>query len=400
MNSNSVNSPLRKSSSAVWQAQHPVWALGFRPFYLLSAAFAALSLPLWIAHYLGWLSSWPQVNAAWHMHEMVFGMAIAVIIGFLYTAGRNWTGLATPSKRHLALLAGCWLMGRLAMLLATPTWAAVLDLAFLPLAAWPLYRVLQQSGNMRNMFLIVLLTLLSLANAVFHAGVLGLIALAPATTVHAAILLIVIMESIIGARVIPMFTQNGVPGVLAIVYPWLNRSAVAALLLASFAWVAAAPAPLLALLCAGAACIVMARLALWQPHRTLGTPIVWILQISYAWIPLGFFLLALAALDLIPASAAWHAFTVGSLAGLILGMMTRTTLGHTGRPLKTGRVELALYLLIQTAALARVAASLLTPALYQASLVLAMFCWCAAFILFLFAYTPYLLGVRVDGREG
>jgi len=146
--------------------------------------------------------------------------------------------------------------------------------------------------------------------------------------------------------------------------------------------------------------MVLARFALWQPHRTLGTPLVWILHLSYAWIPLGFFMLALSAIGLIPSSAAWHALTVGSMAGLILGMMTRTTLGHTGRLLKTGHAELAMYLLIQTGAVARVAASLSAPALYQASLIVAMLCWSGAFLLFVIAYGPYLLRARVDGREG
>lgn len=396
----SIEEPETKSTVSVWRTQHPVWALGFRPYYLLAAGFAALSVPLWVAQYLGWLSAWPHVSVAWHMHEMVFGMVIAVIIGFLYTAGRNWTGLPTPTKAYLAGLAGCWLMGRVAMLLAPQPLAALVDLSFLPLAAWPMYRVLRQSGNTRNMFLIALLALLTVANAIFHAAVLGLIALAPASAVHAAILIIVVIESVIGARVIPMFTQNGVPGVIPIVYPLLNRSAIAALAVASLAYIAPVPPMIAALLCIFAGCVVLVRLALWQPHRTLRTPIVWILHLSYTWIPLGFFLLAIAALELIPTSAAWHALTVGSMAGLILGMMTRTTLGHTGRPLKTGRAELLMYLLIQIGAVARVTATFATPALYQTSLVVAMLCWSGAFLLFLAAYGPYLLRARADGREG
>lgn len=396
----SIEEPETKSDSAIWHKQHPVWGLGFRPFYLLAACFSALSLPLWIAQYLGWFSAWPQVTAAWHMHEMIFGVVIAVIIGFLFTAGRNWTGLPTPTNLHLAGLACWWLIGRVAMLAAPPSLAALVDLSFLPLAAWPIYRVLKQSGNKRNMFLIMLLALLTVANAIFHAAVLNLITLNPALPIHAAILIVVIIESVIGARVIPMFTQNGVPGVIPVTYPWLNRSAITAIVIASLASISPLPSALIASLCGGAGCMVLARFALWQPHRTLGTPLVWILHLSYAWIPLGFFMLALSAIGLIPSSAAWHALTVGSMAGLILGMMTRTTLGHTGRLLKTGHAELAMYLLIQTGAVARVAASLSAPALYQASLIVAMLCWSGAFLLFVIAYGPYLLRARVDGREG
>ncbi len=268
------------------------------------------------------------------------------------------------------------------------------------MAAWPIYRVLKQSGNKRNMFLIMRLALLTVANAIFHAAVLNLITLNPALPIHAAILIVVVIESVIGARVIPMFTQNGVPGVIPVAYPWLNRSAITAIVIASLASISPLPSALIASLSGGAGCIVLARFALWQPHRTLGTPLVWILHLSYAWIPLGFFMLALSAIGLIPSSAAWHALTVGSMAGLILGMMTRTTLGHTGRLLKTGHAELAMYLLIQTGAVARVTASIGAPALYQASLIVAMLCWSSAFLLFVIAYGPYLLRARVDGREG
>ena len=170
---------------APWLPSHPLWRLGFRPFYLLAALLAAVAVPLWVARYLGWID-WQPIGLAWHMHEMVFGMAVAVIVGFLLTAVRAWTGLWTPREGHLAALAALWIAGRVALLAAPPLLAALVDLAFLPLAAWPLYRVLRRGGNKRNQFLPVLLVLLTLANALYHAAVLGWIALAPATPVQAA----------------------------------------------------------------------------------------------------------------------------------------------------------------------------------------------------------------------
>jgi uncharacterized protein involved in response to NO len=393
-----VNSPVPTA------LDHPLWRLGFRPFYLLAAAFAALAMPLWMASYFGALPGWGQLGVAWHMHEMVFGMAIAVIIGFLYTAGRTWTGLWTPTKGHLAALAALWLAGRLAMLFAPAALAAVVDLLFLPIAAWPLYQVLARSGNRRNLFLIVLLGLLALANAVFHGIVLGQLTLvptwAPTLPIHAAILIIVVIESVIGARVIPMFTRNGAPGSNPVVHPLRDKIALALMVSASLAWVAGLAAPVVALLAAGAAFVTLLRLIGWQPQRTLGVPMLWILHLSYAWIPIGFFLLALAALKLVSASAAFHALTVGSMAGLILGMMSRTALGHTGRPLLATRLDVAMYGLIQIGAILRVAAAFDAFGMRNAALLVSTVCWSAAFLLYLIAYGPFLWRPRIDGREG
>ena len=395
-----IDEPAVPVQHPLWDDAHPVWALGFRPFYILAAALSVLAVPLWLARYMGWLKGMVNVSLGWHMHEMVFGMAIAVIVGFLFTAARNWTGLPTPRGRHLAALALLWLTGRVAMLTAPPLLAALVDVLFLPLAAWPLYRVIRQSGNTRNLFLVVLLGLLTLANAVFHAAGMGWIAVSPATPVHAAILIIVVIESVIGGRVIPMFTTNGAPGVKPVVRPRHDQIALALVAGAGIAWVAGAPGPLSAALCMLAACAIALRLAGWKSHRTLHVPLLWILHLSYAWIPLGFVLLGLAALGFGAASTAFHALAVGSMAGLIIGMMTRTTLGHTGRVLKAGRYEPAMYVLIQVGALARVLAAFVPGAWRDGALLVSAVCWCAAFGLYLAVYTPYLLKARIDGKEG
>jgi uncharacterized protein involved in response to NO len=395
-----IEEPESFQTRAVWKTDHPLWRLGFRPFYLLAAGFAAISVPLWIAQYFGWLSGWPHVGLGWHMHEMVFGMAIAVIIGFLLTAVPAWTGLATPTKTHLAVLAVLWLAGRVAMLSAPPLFAASIDLLFLPCAAWPLYRVLRQSGNKRNLFLIALLGLLTITNALYHGAALGWISLSPTLPIQAAILIIVVIESVIGARVIPMFTTNGAPGAKPVVNPKRDRVALALMAGASLAWIGGLPAPAIAALASAAACATLLRLAGWKPHRTLHVPLLWILHLSYAWIPIGFFLLALAALNAVSASAAFHALTVGSMAGLILGMMTRTSLGHTGRPLKAGRAELAMYCLIQAGAVARVWAAIDTVGIRNGALIAATACWSLAFVLYVIVYGPYLFRPRLDGRAG
>ncbi|MES2319382.1 MAG: NnrS family protein [Pseudomonadota bacterium] len=395
-----IEEPGVPARQPLWNAAHPVWALGFRPFYILAAALAVLAVPLWLAQYLGWLKGMPTVSLGWHMHEMVFGFAIAVIVGFLMTAARNWTGLPTPRGRHLAALVLVWLAGRAAMLLAPPLLAALVDLLFLPLAAWPLYVVLRDSGNKRNMFLIGLLGLLTLANALYHAAGLGWVSLAQATPVHAAILVIVIIESVIGGRIIPMFTTNGAPGVTPVVRPRHDQIALALVGSAGLAWVFGAPGPLAAALCMLAACAIALRLVGWQSHRTLHVPLLWILHLSYAWIPFGFALLGLACLGYGAASTAFHALAVGSMAGLIIGMMTRTTLGHTGRVLKAGRIEACMFVLIELGAMTRVLAAFVPGQWRSVALLVSGTCWCVAFALFLVAYTPYLLKARIDGKEG
>ena len=377
----------------------PVFRLGFRPFYLLAAAFAAISVPLWLLKYFG-LAEGMNIDFNWHMHEMVFGFAIAVIIGFLYTAGRNWTGLWTPRGAQLAAIAGVWVAGRLAMLFAPPVLAAVVDAAFLPLAAWPIYRVLQRSGNKRNMFLIGLLGLLTLANLLFHAARLGLFALDTIAPIHAAILVIVMIESVIGGRVIPGFTANALSGVTPVINPKLDRICIAVTALACAGWILRLPAPLLASLAFAACCAQVMRLAGWKPYRTLHKPLLWILHVSYAWIAFGFFLLALAAIGKASNSAAFHVLAVGSMAGLIIGMITRTALGHTGRPLHAGPWETVMYLLVQAGVAARFAAAVESFGVRDTALVAAASCWCAAFVLYVAVYGPYLMKPRVDGREG
>lgn len=395
-----IEEPTPPANHSVWNGKHALWALGFRPFYLLASLLAMLAIPAWLVQYLGYSPGSPNITLGWHMHEMVFGFALAVVVGFLFTAGRAWTGLWTPRGLHLAGLALLWCAGRVAMLTG-PAWlAALVDMAFLPLAAWSMYRVLHRSGNKRNMFLVGLLALLIIANGVFHAAALDLLDIYVIAPVHAGILLIVLIESVIGGRIIPMFTDNAVPGSKSLVLPRNDKIALVLVAAAAAAWVFGAPGPLMAALAFIAASATAIRLAGWKSYRAARVPLLWILHLSYAWIPIGFLLLGLAALGVGTASTAFHALAVGSMAGLIVGMMTRTTLGHTRRKLATGRAEPAMYALIQAGAVARVAAGMAPPDWYTGMLLLSGVCWSLSFALFLLVYAPYLWRARLDGKEG
>jgi uncharacterized protein involved in response to NO len=376
-----------------------ILALGFRPFYLLAAAFAAVAIPVWLASYGGRLA-WPRLDMLWHMHEMVYGFVLAVVIGFLYTAGRNWTGLWTPRGGHLGALAALWVAGRVAMAIADPWLAALVDLVFLPLATWPMYRVLARSGNKRNYFLVALLGALFLANAAFHAGVLGLAAISPVNAVYFAIIVIVVIEGAIGGRVIPNFTANAVPGADPLQDPVMDKMAVGLTVAAGLSWAAGLGGLIVGPLALAAGAVQAVRLAGWRPMCTLRNPLLWILHLSYAWIPVGFLLLALSQTGVVSVSAAVHVLGVGALAGLIIGMVTRTALGHTGRPLKAGRSETAMYVLIQLGVLARLVAALTAGLPRDGALMVAGLCWTAAFLLYAIVYGPRLWAPRVDGREG
>lgn len=400
-------SPLRieQPATGAGAGKNAFLALGFRPFYLFGAAFAGVAAPAWMAQVFGWIDA-PRLNLLWHMHEMVYGFVVAIVIGFLYTAGRNWTGLWTPRATALAALVALWLAGRVALLAAPPLVAAAIDLAFLPLATLPLYRVIRRAGNTRNLSMVALLAALALANAAFHASALGL---APALTpfsplqpLYFALAAIVVMEAILGGRVIPNFTANAVPGMRPSRYPDLELASLLLTIGAGLAWACAPGSLLQALLCIAAALAQSLRLAGWKPWCTLGRPLLWILHLSYAWIPAGFLLLAAACFGLVPGSAGVHLLGLGAMGGLIIGMITRSALGHTGRALEAGRSEVAMYVLLQVGVLARVTAALAVGSdlLRDGGLLLAMVCWSLAFGLYCVVYGPRLVRARVDGKEG
>lgn len=383
---------------------HPVWRLGFRPFYLCAAFFAALAIPLWMAQYYGWIPQLASlrlhIGFAWHMHEMVYGMGLAVVIGFLYTAAYNWTGFWTPVRGHLAALVALWLAGRLGMLLAPPALAAALDWPFIPAAAWPLLQVMRKANNRRNYFLVGILGLLAISNGVFHAIALGWQGLPAAAPIHAAIFLIVVIEAAIGTRIIPMFTRNGAPGSAPLVQPRLDKVSLGLLVLSACGWLLSFPAWLFGPLALLAAALILLRLWRWDAMATLTRPLLWIMHLSYAWIAAGLVLLALARWQLVSSSTGFHALTVGSMAGLILGMMTRTTLGHTGRPLVAGRAETLIFVLIQASAFLRVATALGWETEQGLVMLLAASCWTLGFASYVVVYLPYLTTPRLDGKPG
>ena len=378
-----------------------LWNLGFRPFYLLAGLFATLSVPVWMAQYAGWLGGYLIIaGPLWHAHEMLFGYALAVIVGFLFTAGRNWSNQPTPTGATLAAIAALWIAGRLLVFTPYALAAAAADTAFAIAAAAAIAVPFVRSGNRRNYFFIALLLGLGLANLAFHLSMAGLLELPVQRGLRIGLDIVLFIMVVMSGRVIPMFTMNGIPGVICVRVPWIERLAPGSVLALLAADIAGAPDGLIGPVAAVAAAAHAARLCLWRPWLTLKKPIVWILHLAYAWIVLALSLHALAAYGLVPASLATHALTVGAIGGLTLGMMTRTSLGHTGRPLQTGRSELFCYAAIQLAALVRVFVPLAVPSLYLHAIVGSGVLWSLAFGGFTGSYWTNLSRPRLDGKPG
>lgn len=368
----------------------------FRPFYLGASLFAALAVPFWLAVWFGWMAGPALPPIYWHMHEMVHGFGVAVIIGFLFTAARNWTGLPLPSGVPLALLFGLWVVARLGMVAAYGPATAIVDLLPLPIVAGVLLRTFIRARNMRSMPLVGVLALLAASNALFHLGVLGLAAVPPISAAEGGLLLVVVVEMIVGSRVVPSFTAGAVPGVRQYRPAWLQRAAIGLAGLAFAADLAGLPRWAAAAVAVLAGACVLGQCLGWNPLASRGRPMLWALHAAYSWIPVGLVLLGASQLGLVPRSAAIHALAVGSMGGLIVAMMTRTALGHSGRAVAAGRLERAAFLLVQLAAAARVASALnLLP---NGTLKVAGAAWAAAFLLYVLGYTPLLLGLRRPRR--
>jgi len=363
-----------------------MFALGFRPFYLLAGTYAALGVPLWALQFTGWL---PGADPFWHAHEMLFGYAFAVIAGFLLTAVRAWTGVPTPAGAALAGIAGLWLAARVLALFSLPA-AAAADAAFALALAWGIGRPIIASRN-RNWFFIVLILALGAASAAFNAW--------PRLALSVGLDLVLFIIAVMAGRVVPGFTNNAIPGAGARRNAALETAALGSVLLLLFldALQLAALAPIVAL---AAAALHAARLALWAPLKTRANPILWILHLSYAWIVVHLALRGCAGFGLAPETLASHALTVGAIGGLTLGMMTRTARGHTARPLTAGNAEIAAYLLVHIAAAIRVFGPLLLPSAYMLAVLLSALLWSAAFAVFVIAYYPILTRPRLDGQPG
>ncbi len=389
--------PLKASPAP---AGFALWNLGFRPFYLLASLYAAASIALWVCQYTGHMPVAYVRGPAWHGHEMLYGYTMAVVAGFLLTAVRNWTALETPSGAPLMALAALWVAGRVLTLTPFPIAAAVVNAAFPVAVAIGIGIPIVRSGNRRNYFFIALLLALGFAVLAFHLAPLGVLPWPERVNLQAGLDVILFIIAVMGGRVLPMFTNNGVPGTKATRHPLVEKLALGGVLALLAADLLQVPLPAIAALTLAVAAIHAVRLFLWQPWRTLGTPIVWVLHGAYAWIVVHLVLRGLAAMGLVSELLAVHALTIGAIGGMTIGMMTRTARGHTGRSLVADRFEIACYGLVFAAAAIRVFGGLLAPGAYLATVVVSGIGWSTAFALYAVRYWPVLSRPRLDGKPG
>ena len=380
---------------------------GFRPFFLLAGVQALIAMAVWLAtlHGMAWPMTW-VAPFQWHAHEMFFGFVAAALAGFLLTAVVSWTGQRGYAGVPLAILATLWLAGRIAMapgLGVPPSIAAAIDLAFLPTIVLAVAPSLIRAGNVRNFPLLVFPALLFTANLLFHAPHLGI--RFELNGLVLALDTVLLMVVLVGGRIVPAFTGNALrsrdPDARVASFSWVDRVAIIAVL-AVLVVDLARPGGRIAGVVALLACALHAwRLSRWRGWQTWDMPIAWVLHVAYAWIPIGLGLKGLWLLWQIPMAAGWlHALTAGAFSTMIMAVMTRATLGHTGRPLVAARPIVIAYVLLTLAAATRVLTPVLAPTMLQASWTLAGTLWIAAFALYCVVYAPILSTARADGRPG
>lgn len=402
-----------KASSIV-----PLFRLAFRPFFLGGALFSLVALALWGSFWLtgmhwtpygGWL--W------WHAHEMLFGFVSAIITGFLLTAVQNWTGQDSINGWPLSGLFLLWLLPRILLLYPVGVTEAVLpwlDLAFLPAVAWVMGRLVWRVRQFRNLVFIPVLLLLTVSNAQMHwAMVQGDGALARQAS-HSGIFLIVLMMVVLGGRVIPFFTANGTATVRSEPNPGVEILSIASVailaLIQLFGFMSVLPALWVAGLFLIAGLVHLLRFLSWRPWVTLKVPLLWSLHAAYLFIVLGFFLCALRYAGL---TLEWfsgfanhyatilHSFTLGGMGLLILGMMSRVSLGHTGRALVISPWVSFGFICLCSAYIFRIWLPLIWPdSSHYASYLLSIVFWLLGYGLFVALYLPILCQPRVDGRPG
>jgi uncharacterized protein involved in response to NO len=388
---------------------HPLWGRAFRPFFLGVGVYGLLVVAAWTTIWRGALPAPTWLAPAWwHGHEMLFGVVAGAIAGFLLTAAPVWTGRPALCGRPLMALFGLWALGRLAMIAAGVLPAglvAAIDLAFLPLVAGVLVSTVWRTGQRQNYGVVVLVGLLALANAAVHAQALGFAGSSAPRALRFTADVVVVLIVVIGGRITPVFTTNALIrlGVAARAssQPWLDRLAVAAVVLLAGVDLVVPRGVASGALAAAAGSAVAARMVGWQTLRTLRDPLVSSLHAGMAWVAMGLLLVAAGDLErTVPPTAGLHALTAGAMGSMILAVMTRVSLGHTGRPLVLPRGAVGSYLLVHTGAAARVLAAFAPGPIQSSLLLLGGLLWAAAFGLFAIVYGSILTRPRIDGKEG
>ena len=383
-----------------------LFRLAFRPFFLLGSLFSIISLTLWAGSITGHLNLTVYGGHLWwHVHEMLFGFVSAIVVGFLLTAVRTWTSQPGLKGASLACLLALWLAGRLVLFLPAviPLWVAALtDLAFLPLAALVLARSVVRVRQWRNIVFVPLLLAMTVANAAMHWAAVTVNSDTQYLAGNAMVMFVTLLMTIMAGRVVPMFTANGTGTEQLPAIGWLEKVALLTVLVAVAASfrLPGIPSGAVALCFFLAAFVHGVRALRWRIWTTFATPLVWSLHLSYWCISLGLFLYGLSEVTTaVTHSQAIHTLTVGAMGLMILAMITRVSLGHTGRPIKGGKIMAAAFTMMFSAFIVRVFGAFWIDN-YANQILAASALWVFAHSCFLGMNAPVLTRPRVDGKPG
>lgn len=381
-----------------------LWTIGFRPFFALGCLAGLVAIAAWI---WVWRTGAAQVGVFpwlwWHAHEMIYGFGAAVVVGFLATASANWSGLPPLAGAWLRALVALWLMGRIVMVLPglPRVLVAAVDVAFLPAAGCLLLRHFRAREQRRNRMFLLLLVLWGAGSAAMHLGIGGWLPGIERAAAHWGVHLVIIMIAAIAGRVIPFFSSRAVAGYRG--RHWVGLDVAVLLATLIFAAIAAALSEnhgATRFAAAVAALLHTCRLALWSDVRILRLPILWVLYAGYAWIPIGLLLIATAPWLGSAGSTGLHALTAGAIGTMVVGMVSRVSLGHTGRPIIAGAPTVAAYVCVVSGTVVRVfgpfAAAHWPILSYELVVLVSGILWAAAHALLIAVYVPVWLGPRVN----
>ncbi|WP_297774446.1 NnrS family protein [uncultured Roseovarius sp.] len=344
-------------------------SFGFRPFFLGAGVWAAAIMALWIPMLSGMVTLPTAFDPiSWHAHEFLFGYLSAVIAGFLLTAVPNWTGRLPILGWPLGGLAALWLIGRVAVMVSfgvPPVAVAFLDLAMPVVLAVVMLREIVAGKNWRNLMVLAMLAVFTLGNAVFHWEAAQGEYAAQGYGLRLGLGAVIMMIALVGGRIVPSFTRNWLArrGAGRLPVPPMQRfdkAALLALLATCLLWVSAPMAQVTGAALIGAGALHVVRLARWAGERTFAEPLVVVLHVAYAFVPIGAICMGLEVLrpGLMGAAAAQHLWMAGATGLMTLAVMTRASLGHSGRTLTAGVGTTLLYLLVLAAVIARLAAGI------------------------------------------
>jgi len=387
--------------------------LAFRPLFLLGTLFSVLAIAWW-THYWTAPSEWMPYGGViwWHGHEMLFGFAMAIVTGFLLTAVKTWTGVATINGFPLALLVIVWLTARILIAFGanlSPWLVALVDVSYLLFCSIAMAYPVLKAKQWRNLMFVPILLLFATLNSISHWSIYANRFDIATHSLHATILLLTLVIAILGGRVIPAFTANATGIKKAPVWLWLEASAILSILLMvviAFIGFDKVNAQFLLVISAFASLVNGLRFLRWGFQNTFSNSLLWSLHFSFMFIPAGFLLVAFYAIEILQPSLNWvsnisaalHSFTIGAIGGMILAMISRVTLGHTGRRLKARRLVTISFHLILLSAIIRIIFPLWMPQFYSVAITATGVFWLVAFGIFLVIYSPMLVSRRADGR--